>query len=615
MNRRSFIRKLIYIVCIGILLVPLSYYSQPATVAAGPGQGKGPVQGTPGGKLAQLREQEKISAASLGEIDPTGETIKLATLGLRGVAVTLLWEKAKTAQMKEDWDGLQATLDQLTKLEPHFHKFWRHQAWNVSYNISVEWDDYHDRYFWVKEGIKLLLKGMRYNDREALLVYDVGWTTAQKMGVADEKVPFRRLFREDDDEEFPAHEGRREPPTHPARPQSRRDNWLVGQEYYNKAIALVEDRGGTIHHMNPLVFYSEPAMCQIDYASNLEEDGIFEEKAKVAWVEADDYWNRYGSRSMPTSVGYEIRLNDQEDLKKQAEEVVKELEALAPGLREKIVEERRAKLPAEELAALNKPAEQRSMEENQLAFSAAVKLNVSQKDLADRVDESNREQARQFAKKATELYDRAQFIDHQRQTVNFNYWRVRCRAEKTDPALEARRLIYEGKGYYENAQLEEAQAAYGTAFAEWRKVIDEFPELRDDSIGGTSIEEAIKGYFDLLKQLDEPFPKDFPLKDVARSMMLRKSMPVPPEFQDVISEEPASPAGNEPETPGDTSTKSDDDKKDADDAAKKEADKEEAATKDAGKQDPGKDESGNDDPANQKTKSSDDDAAGRDNSA
>ncbi|HQU46601.1 MAG TPA: IRE (iron responsive element), partial [Pirellulales bacterium] len=322
MNRRSFIRKIIYIVCIGILLVPLSYYSQPATVAAGNER-----QASSGGKLAQLREKDQIGASSLGEIDPTGETIKLATLGLRGVAVTLLWEKAKTAQMKEDWDGLQATLDQLTKLEPHFHKFWRHQAWNVSYNISVEWDDYHDRYHWVKEGIKLLLEGMRYNDREALLVYDIGWTTAQKMGVADEKVQYRRLFHEDDDDEFPAHEGRRKPPTHPGRPLSRRDNWLVGQEYYHRAISLVEDRRGSIHHMNPLIFFSEPAMCQIDYAMNLEEDGIFEEKAKVAWTEADDYWNKYGSRAIPSTIGIEIRLNDEEDLHQRADELVKQIKA------------------------------------------------------------------------------------------------------------------------------------------------------------------------------------------------------------------------------------------------------------------------------------------------
>lgn len=523
MNRRSFIRKVIYIVLIAVLLVPLSYYSQPATVGAGN-------QPVGGGKLAQLREKHQISQSSLGEIDPTGETIKLATLGLRGVAANLLWEKANTAKMKEDWDGLQATLDQLAKLEPHFIIVWRYQAWNVSYNISVEWDDYHDRYFWVKEGIKFLLRGTRYNDREPRLIYDIGWTTGQKMGTADEKVQYRRLFREDDDEEFPNHGGR-------LRTQNRRDNWLVGQEYFESAIRLVEDRGASIHRMNPLVFFSEPAMCQIDYAIALEEDGIFEEKAKVAWTDADSYWGRYGSRAIPTTWGTEIRLNEQEALEQQADDLIKQLEALSPGLREKMVEERRAKLSDEERQSLDVPLEKRTQDEHQLAFGASMKLNVPLKELAERVDEPSRDQAKKLAEDATRLQETAEQINRERDVVNFKYWRMRCRAEKTDPALEARRLIYDGKQLYDTTQLEEARETYEKGFAQWRQVVDNFPEMRDDSIGGTSIEEAIKGYFDVLKQLDEPFPKNFMLKDVVRGMMMRNAMPIPPEFQETIRQE------------------------------------------------------------------------------
>lgn len=546
MNRRSFIRKVIYIVCIGILLVPLSYFSQPATVAVGN------QPASAGGKLAQLRDQHQISPSSLGEIDPAGETIKLATLGLRGVAVVMLWEKAKTAQMKEDWDGLQATLDQLTKLEPHFLIFWRHQAWNVSYNISVEWDDYHDRYRWVKEGIKLLLQGAKYNDREPLLIYDVGWTTAQKMGTADEKVQYRRLFREDDDEEFPDHR---------LRPQNRRDNWLVGQEYYERAISLVEDRGASIHRMNPLVFFSEPAMCQIDYAIALEEDGVFEEKAKVAWTDADDFWRRFGSRAIPTSFGPEIRLNEEEAFEQQAADMIKQLEALQPGLREKMVEERRAGLSAEDREALDAPLEQLSEEDRYRAFSARMKLNVPLQELAQRVDGPLRGKANRLADEAARLQDAAQMIHRDRDVVNFKYWRLRCEAEKTDPALDARRLVYEAKQLYENAQLEEAHEAYEKGFAQWRKVIDQFPEMGNDTVGGTSIEEAIKGYFDVLKQLGEPFPKGFVLKEIARGMLLRHAIPVPPEFQPTIVEEEPSrnePAGDKPGAEGAPQRRSED---------------------------------------------------------
>ncbi len=228
MNRRSLIRKLTYLSLIVILLLPLSYYSQPATVAVGNEKARA------GGRLAQLRDQFQLGQANLGEIDPAGETIKLATLGLRGVAANILWEKANEAKKTEDWTGLQATLDQLAKLQPNYISVWRFQAWNVSYNISVEWDDYHDRYFWVKEGIKFLRRGSRYNQMEPRLVFDTGWFTGNKIGVADERVQFRRLFREDDDPEFPNHR---------SRPQNRRDNWLVGQEFFEQAVSLVDDRG------------------------------------------------------------------------------------------------------------------------------------------------------------------------------------------------------------------------------------------------------------------------------------------------------------------------------------------------------------------------------------
>ena len=49
--RRSFVRKIVYLVAIALLLVPLFWISQPSTIGA-----KG-TPGTPGGQLAQLRAE------------------------------------------------------------------------------------------------------------------------------------------------------------------------------------------------------------------------------------------------------------------------------------------------------------------------------------------------------------------------------------------------------------------------------------------------------------------------------------------------------------------------------------------------------------------------------
>src|SRR5258707_643203 len=144
-ERTSFYHKLAYLAGIVILAFPIVWLSVPATNTK------------PGGKLAQLRKSYKLSQVNLGEVDPASETIKLATLGLRGVAVNLLWEKANYYKKTEDWTNLTATLEQLAKLQPNFITFWKFQAWNLTYNVSVEFDDYNDRYYYVRRGIVIAI--------------------------------------------------------------------------------------------------------------------------------------------------------------------------------------------------------------------------------------------------------------------------------------------------------------------------------------------------------------------------------------------------------------------------------------------------------------------------
>ena len=100
---------LIMLVAIAVLLVPLSMLSQPADSSS------------PGGYLARLRTRDGLSQANLGEIDPTSETMRLASLGLKNIAVTLLWDRANHYKKVEDWTNLSATLEQMTKLQPNFY--------------------------------------------------------------------------------------------------------------------------------------------------------------------------------------------------------------------------------------------------------------------------------------------------------------------------------------------------------------------------------------------------------------------------------------------------------------------------------------------------------------
>ena len=107
------------LVAIVVLLVPLSVLSQPADSTRA------------GGLLARQRAKHGLSQANLGEVDPASETMRLATLGLKNVAVTLLWDRANHYKKVEDWTNLSAALEQMTKLQPNFYSIWDFQAHNL----------------------------------------------------------------------------------------------------------------------------------------------------------------------------------------------------------------------------------------------------------------------------------------------------------------------------------------------------------------------------------------------------------------------------------------------------------------------------------------------------
>ena len=78
-QRKTFIRKIIYLVAIAVLLVPISYLSRPAArKAAAENVREQAAEVLPGGTLARLRDEYKISQANLGEIDPTSVAARRA---------------------------------------------------------------------------------------------------------------------------------------------------------------------------------------------------------------------------------------------------------------------------------------------------------------------------------------------------------------------------------------------------------------------------------------------------------------------------------------------------------------------------------------------------------
>ena len=502
-ERTSFYRKVAYGMAIAVLLFPLALLSRPTT----PPNPKTGDPGDPGGKLARMRNDptHPLSQASLGEIDPASETMKLATLGLRGVAVNLLWEKANYYKKTEDWTNLTATLEQLAKLQPNFITFWKFQAWNLTYNVSVEFDDFRDRYSFVRRGIQFLKEGEKYNRENPNLLSDLGWFIGQKIGRADEHVQYRRLFLKDDD-------------FHPAdRPPDERDNWLVGKTYYEQAIDAVDNKGKSIGRKSPRIVYSSPAMSHMNYSEAIEEDGFFD-KARRGWIKAQEEWEKFGQLPIEHSTGVVLHLGDEEKLTAEVKKLREELDAMAPGLRDKLMAAKRAALPAETKVAMETPPDKRTPAQGELAYAAMEQYQVSDRELADQIAKDDPAKKKQVLLLVTEIErenQRLSFTVNYKSDSNYDYWYTRAKLEQTPDALAAREAMFKAQRAFRQGDPFTARKLYEEGFAKWRKVFDAFPmAIESDSSTGDDLIQYILQYRNVLDQMDEQLGESFPLWDV-----------------------------------------------------------------------------------------------------
>jgi len=458
------------------------------------------------------------------------ETVRLGTFGLDGVAQMLLWQKADEYKKKKDWTKLAATLNQLIMLNPHLESVWRFQGWNLAYNVSVEHDNYEERYFWVKKGIKFLERGTEYNPNSIRVTWDVGWTTSQKIGKSDERVFFRRLYRDDKDPNI----------TDPPIRMSRRDSWLVGKWWYKQAESLHVEKGVDLETISPTLFFSYAPLAQAYYADNLEQDGNFiyagsasgnaggaSDGAQMAWNQFNSEWKAFGELSLNSAFGEPMKLIEQEMQEELAETKRKELDALDPGRYEYLVNIKRARLTQEERNALSIPLEARSADVQNIASAAEEKIKVSNDEWAQNLPMEKRQRGQQLAKELDAANDQAKLIRRYRLIVNYQYWDLRGELEKIPSIIEARKLAYEADKLYENNELREAVAKYDRAFALWVEVInseERFKDILQEDLFASDLRSMYDKYV-LIRTQDDPNLRE---EDIRRTFPLKKVLETAP---------------------------------------------------------------------------------------
>jgi hypothetical protein len=325
------------------------------------------------------------------------------------------------------------------------------------------------------------------------------------VGKADEKKQYRRLFKADDD----FHERDR-----PGRTLPERDNWLVAREKY-LAGQQVADAGAPLK-TTALIFHSEPMMTGINYARALEEDGVFGAAARDAWKLAGDEMRRFSVREIPTTWEVPIRLGMKEAELARSERLAGELEQLLPGRYKALEEAKRAGLSPQQKAALDVPPLERTDAQQADAMAATEALKVDWPMVVREAPADVRVKARELLQQYQEARETAEIIGRYRDIVNFDVWRATCEAEVTEPALRAREATWRAEREFAAARLQPAKQAFEEAFAAWREVLDSSEVLRGDQISKDDLNEVVDRYKKLLEQLDEPFPKDFPLQDILK---------------------------------------------------------------------------------------------------
>jgi hypothetical protein len=532
-RERSRRRKAVYIVAIITLIVVLFAMGFPGTDTP-------EKNGRKGGFLAQYRDQHGLSQTELGEIDPMSETVRLGTLGMRGLGSSLLWWTATEFQMKKDWTQLRATLDQITKLQPHSVGVWRYQAWNLSYNVSVAFDDYHDKFFWVIEGLNYMLEGVKKNDKVPRLYWDMGWFISNKIGRADEAVYYRRLFAGKKDTSATAADFRRDAsgddsggdfaPDYVKEFRERavpfngfqygsdvRDNWHFGKAWFLASVLKVDPPRYPVPGMADVIFYSDAPTCQFYYADNLEKDGRFDQVAVNAWKQATREWNDLGERTIDYSPDVKLQLNRQEEMEATLAKNLAELDAQAPGARQQLHTEKLARLTADERQAWDTPEEKRTPQQSQVVAQVSDRMEVKNDEIARRASAAKRSEALKLAAKIDSDKQIIQYIKNERSKVNFDFWRTRADAEASDDCIAARKAIHDGDEAFAKGDQIRALPLYEKGMRGWRKVLDRHPMLVSDPTLGGDLLDVIHRYQKCLDQDDRDLPPDFPLKDVIKA--------------------------------------------------------------------------------------------------
>jgi hypothetical protein len=531
-----------------------------------------------------IRTDRGLSETTLGDVDPTSATMVLVLGGMRGIAVNFLWAQALELQKNEDWYAYEPVVESIIKLQPHFVRVWTFQGWNLAYNISVEWDQIDDKYYWIKHGIKFLQRGTRMNADSPELLWDVGWTYFHKIGKSDEAMLMRKKFQQDVEPEIDA-QGRVQPAFNP----EGLDNFMASLKWFQSAVTKLDEPPiKKPKRMGEVPFRSYPAHARTNSVQAEEEEGQFGERIAAGWLYALQLWNEFADFEYAYTEGKKVKLDYTRDIYDdlyRSVTLMTRAESLRRGLPmdwvqadprelvahtylvwseltaadiEKLSSEERTKRKSEwatevwamivrDMPQLLTEFGQSTIDilpvgaadhlkEMRTTFEKAKGLDPNLLVRDDAEGERVRKLFAEFGAPAEKLgalaHEELYWCDRYATMANFRYWKERAVAESESDTISVRQLFYTGLESFRDGDPETAHTKLKQGLEIWKTVLDKFPRMKADDLTVEETVRIVTAYKAVRDQLDMPplSPDETPFQDY----MNRLAPPSPEEYEKMM---------------------------------------------------------------------------------
>lgn len=95
--------------------------------------------------------------------------------GFKALAVDYLWVRECNLEKERKFEEIPLLLEAIARLQPKQVEVWKHNAWNMAYNIAAQYYDPAQKWLWVQKGLEYVHKGLRTNPNNPQLEFYIGW--------------------------------------------------------------------------------------------------------------------------------------------------------------------------------------------------------------------------------------------------------------------------------------------------------------------------------------------------------------------------------------------------------------------------------------------------------